>query len=91
MLRWILISQNLVARKRRKEGTVNRLHFKQRRRKEKSVVLFRPGSSEAVVLKRTAKTVKQPPTVRPSGKSPTVKSSTLFKKIRKTTTKKRNK
>ena len=36
------------------------------------MVLFRPRSSEAIVLKRTAETVKQPLTVKPSTKAPTV-------------------
>ena len=47
------------------------------------MVLFRPGSLEAVVLKRPAETVKQPPTVKPSTQAPTVKPSMLFKKRKK--------
>lgn len=68
MLRWILSSQTWspAARKSTKKGTTNRLHFKQGGRKKNSVVLFRPGSSEASVLKRTIETLKQSRTVKPS-------------------------
>ena len=48
------------------------------------MVFFRPGSLEAVVRKRPAETVKQPPTVKPSTQAPTVKSRTLFKEEKKT-------